>query len=76
MIIAIDKWEIIHAYRNLASEGKASPMLCPDCGTLLATRIREEDDDPWLWCFNCPSWKKPGLDFFDRIRPIVEEFYV
>ncbi|QIN94005.1 hypothetical protein PP459_gp009 [Streptomyces phage Wakanda] len=66
------EWELVHAYRHLAEEGKVKFLACPDCGEKLVSRIGD-NDDPVFWCPRCDTMIKPGLDMRDQIRAVVRE---
>jgi len=68
----MNKWEYVHAYRNLAEEGKVRFLSCPDCNENLISRI-DEDEEPMFWCPICDTTIRPGLDMYDQIRAVVNE---
>jgi hypothetical protein len=70
------QWSVYHSFRHLVDEGRVKPLVCPDCDTPVATRIRrysELEDEPWLWCPTCDAWTRPGLDLYSRILAVVRE---
>ena len=73
----MDKWTIWHRFNRLVKEEKARPILCPDCETVLFTRVKGEvDDTPFLWCHVCDTFLSPGLDVYSRVRAVVSEHYL
>jgi hypothetical protein len=74
----MNKWILIHTYQNLAEDGKASPLKCPDCDGPLISMIDSVDtknEDPVLWCPSCDHRSKPGLDFWDQVTAVVKEHH-
>ena len=68
-------WITYHRYRHLVEQGKAKPLLCPDCDTELITQP-DDNADPILWCHQCDHVIKPGLDVYHQIRAVVNEHYM
>jgi len=66
------EWELVHAYRHLADEGKVKHLTCPDDGFKLVSQIGD-NDDPVFWCPSCDNTITPGLDMRDQIRAVVRE---
>ncbi|XAO35212.1 hypothetical protein SEA_FRANCOB_12 [Streptomyces phage Francob] len=66
------EWYLFHEYRRLADKGKAKHLVCPDCNNKLTT-VLGTDDEPRLWCVQCDTIIKPGLDVYDQIRAVVKE---
>lgn len=66
------EWELVHAYRHLADEGKVKHITCPDDGEKLISRIGD-DDSPVFWCPTCDTMIRPGLDMRDQMRAVVME---
>lgn len=71
----LTNWQLFHNYRRLVEDGKAKPILCPECETQLITRIGP-DDEPRLWCYGCLTSLKPGSDVLAQVRAVVTEHLV
>jgi hypothetical protein len=71
---SMTEWQILHTYNNLAAEGKAKPLTCPDDGMKLVPKIGY-DDLPVLYCFVCDGVIHPGKDFWDQLTNVVKEHY-
>lgn len=69
----MNEWQIFHAYRRLAEAGKVKPLVCPDDGTVLITRIGPQDDKLVLWCITEDRFITPGIDLRDRVLAVVKE---
>ena len=67
----MNKWELIHAYRNLAESGGVPFLKCPDDNSKLITVIGK-DDEPALWCIECNTTFTPGLELFERINTLID----
>jgi transcription elongation factor Elf1 len=68
----MDNWQLVHAYRKLAREGKAKPFSCADCDNELMT-LRARNDEPALYCGNCDLTYTPGADLMGQVRAVVYE---
>lgn len=68
-------WEVFHRYRHLVEEGKAKGIECPNCETVMITRLGK-DDEPALWCHGCDSTIQPGLNVIQQLRAVVNEHYL
>ena len=66
------KWEIIHAYRHLMQRGLAKAWACEHDGTVLVSRLGE-DDEPVLWCMTCGESTVPTAMAYDLMRAQVRE---
>lgn len=76
--LLMNKWIMIHTYNNLSDDGKAAPIVCPDCSGPLIPMIDTVDnsnDDPVLWCPSCDSRTRPGIAFWDQVRAVVKEHH-
>ena len=65
-------WSFFHSYRRLALDGKVLFLSCPTDNNDLITRLGT-DDDVVLWCSECDTLIKPGLDVLDQVRAVVKE---
>jgi hypothetical protein len=74
MTASLSNWELFHRYRRLVDRGLAKPLVCPNCHSLLITRIGI-DDEPILWCYSELTILRPGLDLIQRVRAVVTEHY-
>lgn len=74
----INKWILIHTYNNLVDDDKARPIVCPDDQQLLIPvidTVRDDNDDPVLWCPACNARHRPGIDVWDQIEAVVKEHH-
>lgn len=68
----MSKWPIIHEYRRAVANGKALPVLCPDCkGELVPVAGR--DDEPALRCLSCRVVFELGLHVWDQIKNALRD---
>jgi hypothetical protein len=65
-------WELLHAYRRLSEAGTVKPLTCPDCDTVLITRLGK-DDNPVLWCMTENVFINPGTTTMNQVRAVVME---
>lgn len=73
----MDKWTVWHRFNSLIKADKVNPIKCPDCDIRMITRVKGTiDDEPYLWCYQCDTFIKPGLDVYDRVRAVVSEHYI
>jgi hypothetical protein len=70
----MNKWELIHAYRNLAESGKVRFLSCPNDDNNLIT-MRDKEENPALWCFECNTTLIIGMDLYDQMRAVIERHY-
>lgn len=71
----MNKWLLIHRYRQLVRDGQARPFTCPNCGQELTT-VPDKDDEPVLWCTYDDEGYTPGVQFWGDVRAVVSEFYL
>jgi len=68
-------FQTFHKYNRLVREGKAQPLRCDVCKNEVVTRLGELDSVV-LWCYSCNSYTLPGLNTCDKVRALVEEYFV
>jgi hypothetical protein len=68
-------WQTFHKYRRLVAANKVKPIECPDCSTPLVT-LRNQKDEPYLWCPAEDTSFFPGIDLMDQIEAVVLEHYL
>ena len=69
-------FQYIHTYVNLADEGKAKPLVCPEDDYKYVVEYEAGNDIPVLHCYMCDGKVYPGLGLLSNIRAIVKEHYV
>lgn len=64
------RWSMIHAHRELVDEGRANPILCPDCGAELVVKPND-DAEPVLKCQPCAVTYTPGKAVWDQMEKVL-----
>jgi len=69
------QWQLIHRHRSLVRDGKANPLICPQCKNEFAVMVGE-DELPVLWCVWEDELYKTGSQFWADVRAVVKEYYL
>lgn len=60
------KFSILHMYQRIGNYGFGPGLTCPNCGSKVVVRIRNEE--PVLQCYLCKTITEPGLDYVSMIE--------
>lgn len=65
----MDKWDIIHRYRNRVEEGRLPELTCRICGARLVSRLGP-NDDPMFLCLNSHTMF-PGDSWYQTLEKMI-----
>lgn len=72
----VNVWQLFHTYAFLERNDRAAALRCPDDNSQVITRLNPQElESLYLWCPQCNSWTKPGIDLIRQVEAVVKEHY-
>lgn len=73
---SLNKWQLIHTYQRMVSEGSASELRCPDDDFPYYTKLdHSTPDEPVFHCTFCNANVRYGSLVWDQILAVVKTKY-